>query len=237
MALPKLNSSPKYEMTIPSSGQRVKFRPFLIKEEKNMLIATESGDTRNILIALLDTLKACIDEEINENKLATFDIEYMFLQLRAKSVGETARIGIECEHCKTPTELEVNIEALKITMPEINKVVNITDDIQVELDYPSFNNLMTAGVDTDSFSNTEQLFKMMNYCFKTLTTPEERINLREVSQEEVTEFIESMDSKQFLKIREFLESIPRLKKDYEITCNSCGHVNKNTLEGLANFLS
>ena len=237
MALPKLNSSPKYEMTIPSSGQRVKFRPFLIKEEKNMLIATESGDTRNILIALLDTLKACIDEEINENKLATFDIEYMFLQLRAKSVGETARIGIECEHCKTPNELEVNIDDLKITMPEINKVVNITDDIQVELDYPSFNNLMTAGVDTDSFSNTEQLFKMMNYCFKTLTTPEERINLREVSQEEVTEFIESMDSKQLLKIREFLESIPRLKKDYEITCKSCGHVNKSTLEGLANFLS
>jgi len=237
MALPKLNSSPKYEMTIPSSGQRVRFRPFLIKEEKNMLIATESGDTRNILNALLDTLKACIDEEINENKLATFDIEYMFLQLRAKSVGETAKIGIECEQCKTLNELEVNIDDLKIAMPEINKVVNITDDIQVELDYPSFNNLMSAGVDTDSFSNTEQLFKMMNYCFKTLTTPEERINLREVSHEEVTEFIESMDSKQFLKIREFLESIPRLKKDYEIACKSCGHVNKSTLEGLANFLS
>jgi len=237
MALPKLNSSPKYEMTIPSSGQRVRFRPFLIKEEKNMLIATESGDTRNILNALLDTLKACIDEEINENKLATFDIEYMFLQLRAKSVGETAKIGIECEQCKTANELEVNIDDLKITMPEINKVVNITDDIQVELDYPSFNNLMSAGVDTDSFSNTEQLFKMMNYCFKTLTTPEERINLREVSHEEVTEFIESMDSKQFLKIREFLESIPRLKKDYEIACKSCGHVNKSTLEGLANFMS
>ena len=89
MALPKLNSSPKYEMTIPSSQQRVKFRPFLIKEEKNMLIATESGDTRNILNALLDTLKSCIDEDINENKLATFDIEYMILLLRAKSVGDS----------------------------------------------------------------------------------------------------------------------------------------------------
>lgn len=237
MALPKLNSSPKYEMTIPSSQQRVKFRPFLIKEEKNMLIATESGDTRNILNALLDTLKSCIDEDINENKLATFDIEYMFLQLRAKSVGETAKIGVECEQCKTANELEVNLDDLKIEIPKVEKTVKINDDIQVELDYPSFNNLMTAGVDTDSFSSTEQLFKMMNYCFKTLITEDERINLREVSQEEVTEFIESMDSKQFLKIREFLESIPRLKKDYEITCTSCGHVNKNTLEGLANFLS
>ncbi len=237
MALPKLNSSPKYQMTIPSLNTSVKFRPFLIKEEKNMLIATESGETRNILNALLDTLKACVDEELNENKLTTFDIEYMFLQLRSKSVGETAKVGIKCESCEATNELEVNLEDLKVEVPNIEKLVKITDDIHVELDWPSFNNLLSAGVDTDSFSNIEQLFKMMNFCFKTIITKDERIDVREVTEEELSEFIESMDSTQFSKIREFIENIPRLKKDFELDCVSCGYKNKSTLEGLANFLS
>ena len=114
MALPKLNSTPKYEMNIPSTGETVRFRPFLIKEEKSMLIAAESGDNRTILLSLLDTLKACCDAEINENKLSTFDVEYMFLKLRAKSVGETTKIGVKCNNCGHTNTLDVNIEEIEI---------------------------------------------------------------------------------------------------------------------------
>jgi len=237
MALPKINSSPKYEMTIPSTGERVKFRPFLIKEEKNMLIASETGETKNILNSLLDTLKACIEYDIDETKLKTFDIEYMFLQLRAKSVGETAKIGVKCEKCETPNEIEVNIEDLQVAMPEVNNIIELTDDIKVEMDFPTFENLVNTGMDTDAVSNTEQLFKMMVFCFKTVITEKEKINLQEVNIKETEEFIESMDSKQFAKIKEFIDVLPRLKHDYEVECKSCGHVNKNTLEGLSNFLS
>ncbi len=237
MALPKLNASPKYEMVIPSSKETVRFRPFLIKEEKNMLIAAESGKTANILNALMDTLKACIDTDINEKKLATFDVEYMFLQLRSKSVGETAKIGVQCPQCETQNELSVNLEELDLSVPEINKTIELTDNIKVELDWPSYSDLLSAGVDTDSFSSTEQLFKMIQYCFKTVITDEERINLKEVSNEELTEFIDSLNAEQFIKIREFIEKIPRLQKEYTIECKSCGHKDTNTLEGLANFLS
>ena len=237
MALPKLNNSPKYEMTIPSSKETVRFRPFLIKEEKNMLIAAESGNTANVLNALMDTLKACIDGDINETKLATFDVEYMFLQLRSKSVGETAKVGIKCAQCGTQNELHINLEDLNLSVPDINKTIQLTDDIKVELDWPSYSDLLSAGVDTDSFSNTEQLFKMIQYCFKTVITENERINLKEVSNKELGDFIDSLNGEQFSKIREFIEQIPRLRKEYSITCKSCNHENVNTLEGLSNFLS
>ena len=132
MALPKLNSTPKYEMKIPSTGETIRYRPFLIKEEKSMLIAAESGNNRTILLSLLDTLKACCDNEVNESKLSTFDIEYMFLQLRAKSVGETTKIGVKCGHCGHTNTIEINIEDIQIKAPISNKLVKLTDSIEVE---------------------------------------------------------------------------------------------------------
>ena len=99
MALPKLNSAPKYEMTIPSSGKMVRYRPFLVKEEKALMIASESGNPKDVFKGLVDTIGACVDGEINTNKLTSFDVEYMFLQMRAKSVGETSKVGLKCSEC------------------------------------------------------------------------------------------------------------------------------------------
>lgn len=238
MALPKLNSSPKYEMTIPSTGDEVRFRPFLIKEEKSMLIAAESGDNRTVLNSLLDTLKACVDGDINENKLSTFDIEYMFLQLRAKSVGETTKVGIKCEQCEHTNELSVNLSDIEIKMPESsNNIIKLNDDISVELGYPSFGDLLNSGIDASGMTNAENLFKMINYCFKTVMTKDEKFNLKEHSAEEVTAFIDSLDTSQFVEIRKFIDEIPRIRQDFEIPCKECGHVTKNRLEGMANFLS
>jgi len=236
MALPKLNSTPKYEMDIPSTGETIRFRPFLIKEEKSMLIAAESGDNRTILLSLLDTLKACCDAEINESKLATFDVEYMFLKLRAKSVGETTKIGIKCSNCDHVNTLDVNIEEIDIKKPETEKLVQLTDKIQVELDYPTFSDILNSDLGIKSTAS-EQLFSMMNFVFKTVITDDERINLKEVSKEELTDFIESMDSKQFSKVKDFIQEIPKLKHSYDIECGGCKENIKGDMEGLANFLS
>jgi len=238
MTLPILNSSPKYEMTIPSIGESVRFRPFLIKEEKSMLIAAESGDNRTILNSLLDTLKACVDAEINETKLTTFDIEYMFLQLRAKSVGETTKVGIKCEACDHTNALDVNLSEIEINKPdESNNIIKLTDDISVELGYPSFSDLLNSGIDSTGMTSAENLFKMINYCFKTVMTKDEKFNLKDHSLEEITNFIDSLDTAQFAEIRKFIDNIPRIKQDFEIVCTECGHVTKNRLEGMANFLS
>ena len=236
MALPKLNSTPKYEMNIPSTGETVRFRPFLIKEEKSMLIAAESGDNRTILLSLLDTLKACCDAEINENKLSTFDVEYMFLKLRAKSVCETTKIGVKCNNCGHTNTLDVNIEEIEIKKPETEKLVQLTDKIQVELDYPTFSDVLNSDLGIKSTAS-EQLFSMMNFVFKTVITDDERINLKEVSKEELTDFIESMDSRQFSKVKDFIQEIPKLRHSYDIECAGCKENIKGDMEGLANFLS
>ncbi len=236
MALPKLNSTPKYEMNIPSTGETVRFRPFLIKEEKSMLIAAESGDNRTILLSLLDTLKACCDAEINENKLSTFDVEYMFLKLRAKSVGETTKIGVKCNNCGHTNTLDVNIEEIEIKKPETEKLVQLTDKIQVELDYPTFSDVLNSDLGIKSTAS-EQLFSMMNFVFKTVITDDERINLKEVSKEELTDFIESMDSRQFSKVKDFIQEIPKLRHSYDIECGGCKENIKGDMEGLVNFLS
>ena len=110
MALPKLNDKPKYEMKIPSTKEEVRFRPFLVKEEKVLMIAMESEDTRQILNAVVDTLDACIEGGVNKTKLTTFDVEYMFTKLRSKSVGEVATLAIECSHCNTKNEVTANLE-------------------------------------------------------------------------------------------------------------------------------
>jgi len=238
MALPKINSSPKYEMTIPSTGETVRFRPFLIKEEKSMLIAAESGESNTILKSLVDTLEACIDKDINMNELATFDIEYMFLKLRAKSVGETSSIGVMCQSCEHVNELKVNINELEINVPESKSViVKLTDDISVELGYPSFGDISNAGIDADNLSSVENLFNLIQYCFKTVITKEEKFNLKDHSREEITAFIESLDSTQFSEIREWIENIPKLKHDYELNCVQCNTMLKSSLEGLSSFLS
>ena len=236
MALPKLNSSPKYEMTIPSTGEEVRFRPFLIKEEKTMLIAAETGDSKIILKSLLDTLKACVDSDINESNLSTFDIEYMFLKLRAKSVGETTKVGIKCEKCDHQNTLDVNISEIEIEKPkDVSNKIKLTEDITVEMGYPTFGDLVKVGVDTAAMTNAENLFKMINQCFKTVITEDEKFVLKEHSEEEITAFIDSLDASQFVKVREYIESIPRLKHDFKLKCSQCGHVTESSLEGLANF--
>jgi hypothetical protein len=236
MALPKLNESPHYEMVIPSTKKKVRYRPFLVKEEKNLMIAMESKDTKAVIHTLLGTIESCVEDSIITSNLCTFDVEYMFLQIRSKSVGEKTKINVACQHCEAMNEHEVDIDTIDIQVPEVEKTIQITDDIAVEIDWPTYASLSELDIMSED-QNTGEVFKIMQKCFKSINTADERIDTKDVSPEELNDFIESMTSAQFAKIKEFVEKMPKLQHEMQFTCKECGHENKITVEGLTGFLS
>ena len=236
MALPKLNNSPSYEMIIPSSGKRVRYRPFLVKEQKSLMLAAESNDNKVMFRSVLDILKECIEDKIYERQLASFDVEYMFLQLRAKSVGESSDISIKCDKCNHANDVKVQLDTIEVEINNnIEKKIELTDDIKVQLKYPSYIDMINSGIG-DGELNSNQMFNIMHSCIEYVETPDERIDMREVDQKEVTEFIESMNTEQFKNLQDFLTTMPRLNHTVEFKCTECGHDNEILVEGISNFL-
>jgi DNA-directed RNA polymerase subunit M/transcription elongation factor TFIIS len=235
MALPKLNNGPQYEMAIPSSGKSVRYRPFLVREQKALMLASESSDNKVMFRSVLDVLEQCVEDKIYQNQLTSFDVEYMFLQMRAKSVGESAEILIKCEECGADNPISINLEEIKVDVKNVDKKVQLTDDIALELNYPSYLDMINSGIG-DGDLNADQMFEVMHSCVKYIETPDERIDIKDVDKKEVVEFIESMNSKQFEKIQEFISDIPRLSHTVKFDCKSCEHKNEITVEGISNFL-
>jgi len=236
MALPKLNTAPNYEMVIPSSGKKVRFRPFLVKEQKAMMIAAESNDNKVMFRSILDVLLACIEDKVYKNQLTSFDVEYMFLQMRSKSVGESSDVRVKCSECSEFNDVNINLEQIKVDVEKTVEKVHLTDEIIVELNYPSFNDMIDSGIG-DGELTSEQMFSVLRSCIKSVETPDERIDMKDVDPKEVEEFIESMSPDQFEKINQFVSDIPRLSHPVEFTCKHCSHENKITLEGMQAFLS
>lgn len=234
MALPKLNDSPKYQLTIPSTQKSVRFRPYLVKEEKILMMAFESGDEKATLGAVLDTIESCVEDRIVKNKLTTFDVEYMFTQIRAKSVGEKSKVGISCVECKYQNEVDIDLEKVHVTLPE-NKtnLVKLNEDITIEMRYPSYLHLSDDDIKLDG--STEGAYKLVAKCIEAIRTSDERISVDDEPESELEEFLESMTSGQFLKLANFLQTMPRTTYDLNFTCTECKTENKKTLEGMQNF--
>lgn len=237
MALPKLNDSIKYSTKIPSTGETVKYRPYLVKEEKVLMIALEQGDEQGSLEAIADTLEACIQEPINVRSLPIFDIEYLFTQIRSKSVGETSDIQTNCRKCGTPNEIKVDISKVNIKVPKSAnaKLIKLNSDYTLEMKYPSLKDIVPNFNKYKEASETDQAFEMIAACIDAVQTKDERISLADETREEVNAFIESFSTEQFMKVRDFIEKMPRLKHDVEFKCGNCEHDNKITLEGTADF--
>ena len=235
MALPKLNDSPKFELTIPSTQKDVRFRPYLVKEEKVLLMAFESGDETATLGAVLDTIVSCVQGDINPSALTTFDVEYMFTQIRAKSVGEKSKIGVTCTECNTKNEVSINLEKVEIKMPD-NKVsdrIAISEEITIQMGYPSYSSL-TDGTHMLN-GNSEGAFDLVSSCMIAIETGEERIAVKDETKDDIKEFLESMTSSQFLMLAEYLKEMPKTTYELEFTCEHCGAENKRTIEGMQNF--
>ena len=233
MALPKLNDSPKYELIIPSTKQKVKYRPYLVKEEKILMMAMETQDSKATLSAVVDTIAACVQDEIDTSVLAIFDVEYMFTQIRSKSVGENAKLGMKCSDCEHDNEFTVDVSSIVIDVPEINNVVQLTDEISIEMKWPTYKQIIE--IEALGSTNTSIGFDLIGKCIQAIVSDEERTLTKDVSKEEIVDFIESMTSTQFGMLSAYVEQMPKLTHDVHFNCEQCGTSNTRTLQGMTDF--
>ncbi len=239
MALPIVNSN-RYSVTVPSTGQEVEFRPFLVKEEKILMVAMESKDNKMMIKALKDILKACIFDDIDINKLTSFDLEELFLRLRSKSVGESVNIQLKCEKekCKALTPIEINLDNIKMTELPEDKHVMVTKDIGIEFEYPSLDTVSKMEYDPGKTSPDKQMkltLQLITRCMKSIFNSDEVWDCKNQTEKELNDFIEGLSSEQFAKITEFFSSLPTLKHKVEFSCITCKHEQELTLEGVQSF--
>lgn len=236
MALPRLNDNPQYELTIPSSGEKVRYRPFLVKEQKNLLIAYESQDRKQILSAMLNTIEACVVETLNLKKLATFDIDYVFTQIRSKSVGETSDIMVNCSECGHENEHQIKLDTIKVPIEKKEMVIKITPDLSVRMKYPNYDFfLKSETLLSEESSQSDILLALVVACLESVETEDERIDLSDETNEEILGFLESLTTEQFDKIGAFTLNMPAMEHDIEFDCIACQYHNVRKLKGLQDF--
>jgi len=238
MALPQLkNDVPKYEMTVPSTGQTVKYRPFLVKEQKVLLLAFESQDNKQILNSMLDCLSSCIPN-LKLDELATFDVDYMFTQVRSKSVGETSTILHPCTNCNEENEVKVQLDSIKVEMPKNWKkdvLVQISDEIEIDLKFPTYKDVSYISSNNTNTSETELLMDTVAACIKAVKTEDEYLLIKDEPKEEVERFINSLTNSQLEKITSFATEAPKLTHTQTYECKKCKTENKIELKGLNDF--
>lgn len=232
MALPKL-VTPEFDTIIPSTKEYIKFRPFLVKEEKVLYMALESGEQKDIFNATMNILEACIQTPgIDVEKLTTYDTEFLFLQLRAKSVNEVATVNIKHELCETYTPVDVRLDEINIEYPENHEhKIDLTDKIGIALKDPSAK-IVSKINGTNELDN---FFYMIYHCTDYIYDSEKLYE--EFTREEFRDFIESLSKAQFEKIKNFFDTLPKLKKELTFTCHKCGVDSDVTLEGLQTFFT
>ena len=237
MALPKINETLNFSMKIPSTGKTVKYRPYLVKEEKVLLQAFESGDTKTCLEAMVDTLNACIDPKtkVSVDELATFDVEYMFTQVRSKSVGENSTILVKCNECEKDNPVIVNLEELHIDVSKADNVIDVTDSISVKMKYPTYGSILEGDVDKLQESDTETALEMIASSIESVMTEDEVIDCATQDKSEMLEFVSSMTAGQLQGISKFLEDMPALTHEVSFDCEHCQAKNEIELRGLSDF--
>lgn len=235
MALPQLNSAPKYDLKVPSTGQTIRFRPFLVKEQKVLLIAYETQDRKQVIRAILDTVEACLESDISVHSLSTFDVDYLFTQIRAKSVGEKVDLKIKCTQCEHFNDVQVNLEEIEVGQADGNKTIKLNDEISVKLQYPSYTQFIKNPKILESESDTETVMEVIISCMESIQTEEENILLKDEPREEIVRFLDSMTSEQFEKISSFVQGIPSMKKEVEFACEACGETSNVVLQGIDDF--
>ena len=236
MALP-MSSTPTYTLTIPSTGKEVKYRPFLVREEKALMIAQQSEDPIVMVNTLKDVIKTCVVGDFNADEIATFDLEYIFTQLRAKSVGETVDLIFPCDVCeddKARVQISFDITKLQVEKsPEHNNKVHLFGDVGVVMKYPTMqvlNKLQNLDI-----NNLDDLFKIVAECIDYIYQGDELFYGKEQTQEELLEFINNLSSEQFAKVQKFFETMPRLKQEVHYNCPVCAREHRKVLEGLQSF--
>lgn len=237
MPLPTVNEIPKYSLTIPSTKQEVRYRPFLVKEQKVLLIALESQDEKQILSSIVDTIKSCVIDPIDPLSLATFDVEYIFTRIRAKSAGETSKITVKCTECEIPNDYTVELDKIQIDVPKTDKnKIKLNENYTLKLKYPMYSHMVKGDL-PENAGYSETLYYLTLGCLDSLQSEEENFNFADESKEDVENFLGSLTNDQFDMIMEFVNNVPQLTHDINFKCTSCNHDNTHTLRGIQDFFS
>ena len=237
MPLPKI-ATPTYELVLPSSNKKIKFRPFLVKEEKILIIAMESQDTTQIANAVKDVISHCIlSRGIKVEKLSTFDIEYLFLNIRGKSVGEDIEVMVTCpDDGKTQVPTSINIDSIKvITSDDHEKDIKLDEQYTLRMKYPSLNEFIKNNFASATDMNVDDTFDLIASCIDQFYSEEESWTSADCTKKELKEFLEQLDSKQFKMIEKFFETMPKLSHTVTVINPNTKKENKIVLEGLQNF--
>lgn len=235
MALPTMDL-PTYELEIPSSKKKIKIRPFLVKEEKILLLALESDDEKNIKQAVLNLLKACIQSRVKVENLSTFDLEYIFLNIRAISVGEVVEILITCQDDEeTKVKYNLNLTDVNVIFPEghTNKIM-LNDNTGVIMKYPSFDDFVEGQFANKEY-NEDGVIKIIANSIDQIFQDEEVFDESTTSKKEFIQFVETLTKEQLEKIQAFFESAPRLEHKFKVTNPKTGVESEYTLRGLQSF--
>ena len=239
MPLPKI-STPTYELELPSTGQLIKYRPFLVKEEKLLVIALESEDTKQITTAIKSVIKNCIlTKDIKVENLPTFDIEYLFLNIRGKSVGESVDVNVICpDDNETNVSVNIDLDDIQVQKNEehTNKI-KLDDSIMMEMKYPSLEQFIKNNFDFNNDNAMEQSFDLIASCIDKIYTEDEVWSTADVTKKELTEFLESMNSSQFKDIEKFFETMPKLSHKILVKNPKTEVESEVVLEGLASFFA
>ena len=239
MPLPKI-ATPTYELELPSTGKTVQYRPFLVKEEKLLVIALESEDTKQITTAIKAVIKACIKTRgVKVEALPTFDIEYLFLNIRGKSVGENLDVNIICPDDKeTEVKVNINLDDIKCHKNEghTNKI-KLDANLMMEMKYPSLDEFIKSNFDLDEKNQMDQSFDLIARCIDKIYNAEEVWTSEDCSKKEMSEFLESMNSSQFKEIEKFFETMPKLSHTLMVTNPKTKVESEVVLEGLASFFA
>ena len=233
MALPKLDT-PTHVLTLPSTGEEVKYRPFLVKEQKLLIMVEEGKDEKELYDTLKTVLNSCTFEKLPINSLRMFDIEYLFLKIRAKSVGSKVTVRLTCpDDEKTEVPVEIDVDTIEVQMDEEHtNVLQITDDIKLVMQYPIMQDVRQL-----KNTSTLEMFKIINKCVKEIHHGETVHNGAELSTKEVNDFFESMNPEQFAKVNKFFDTMPRLRQYVKLKNPNTDVESEVLLEGLESFLA
>ena len=229
MALPKINT-PTYELKLRTIEEPVKYRPFLVKEEKILMVAAETGNDTNVINAVIDIVKECTFNKIDVTKLPIFDVEYLFLNIRSKSVGESVKVNVKCpDDNKTMVSKEINLNDVKVHLTEEHSnEIQISDKLKVVMKYPTLKDVTTVDM-----KNLNELFKVIPNCIESVYEGENIIE--DFTKDEAEEFINSLNSQQFGNIQKFFVTMPKLKHDVKVKNPHTQVESDVTLEGLQSF--
>ena len=241
MPLPKVNT-PTYELVLPSSGKKIKYRPFLVREEKILIMALETEDTKQITQAVIDILSSCIiTKGIVLEKLATFDIEYLFLNVRSKSVGEQVELNVTCpDDGKTSVPVTIDIDSIKIKKDKNHKdTIKLDDSLSLKLKYPSMEQFISSNFESAEETGNEikTTLDMITSCIDMIYSEEESWNASESTKKELEDFIDQLNTKQFKLIEDFFATMPKLTHTLKVKNPQTNIESTVRLEGLASFFN